>query len=150
MPKRPITTQAQLRASVMGFNGTQNARYDSPFAFYMSSLETKKRLGDYTAMKLAKADRAWILRQAEKLIAKRQPTLAAKHLTNKQPQPFTYTSLAHYLNAKEAQYALSGGHQKTIKGKVYTYRPLGTNLWERTFEDGKNRALVKHLPSDLD
>jgi hypothetical protein len=45
---------------------------------------------------------------------------------------------------------LSGGHQKTIKGKVYIYRPLGTNLWERTSEDGRNRTLVKHLPSDLD
>ena len=132
----------------MGFNGTKNACYDAPFAFYMSYLETKKRAGDYQVMKLAQADRAWILRQAEKLIAKRQglPT------TDKQPrtQPFTYRNLAHYLDAKEAQYALSGGHQKTIKGKVYTYRPLGTNLWERTSEDGRNRTLVKHLPRDLD
>ena len=86
----------------MGFNGTKNACYDAPFAFYMSYLETKKRSGDYTAMKLAKADRTWILRQAEKLIAKRHPTLTTQRLANKQPQPFTYKSLAHYLNAKEA------------------------------------------------
>jgi hypothetical protein len=147
MSKRPITTPAQLRASVMGFNGTKNACYDSPFAFYMSYLETKKQTGDYTAMKLAKADRAWILRQAEKLIAKRDGQPILQKYKN-QPQPFT--SLVHYLNVKEAQYASAGGHQKTIKGKVYTYRPLGTNLWERTSEDGRNRTLVKHLPSDLD
>ena len=133
----------------MGFNGTNNARYDSPFAFYMSYLETKKQAGDYQAMKLAKADRAWILRQAEKLIAKRDGQPATQKYKN-QPQPFTYKNLAHYLDAKEAQYASAGGHQKTIKGKVYTYRPLGTNLWERTSEDGKNRMVVKHLPSDLD
>lgn len=133
----------------MGFNGTRNACYTSPFAFYMSYLETKKRAGDYQAMKLAKADRGWILKQAEKLIAKRQgqPT---PQKDKQQPQPFAYKSLAHYLDAKEAQYASAGGHQKTIKGKVYTYRPLGTNLWERTSEDGKNRTLVKHLPGDLD
>ena len=147
MPKLLITTPAQLRASVIGFNGTKNACYDAPFAFYMSYLETKKRAGDYGAMKLAKADRAWILRQAEKLIAKRNGQPILQKYKN-QPQPFT--SLAHYLNVKEAQYALSGGHQKTIKGKVYIYRPLGTNLWERTSEDGRNRTLVKHLPSDLD
>jgi hypothetical protein len=150
MATRPITTPVQLRASVMGFNGTKNACYDSPFAFYMSYLEMKKRSGDYAAMKLAKADRAWILRQAEKLIAKRHPSFPAQHLANKQPHPFTYQSLAHYLDAKEAEYALSGGHHKTIRGKVYTYRPLGTTLWERTFEDGRDRTLVKHLPSDLD
>ena len=68
MPKRPITIPAQLRASVISFNGTKNACYDSPFAFYMRCLETKKQTGDYTAMKLAKEDRAWIIRQAEKLI----------------------------------------------------------------------------------
>ena len=68
MAIRPILTATQLKASVMGFNGTKNACYDSPFAFYMSYLETKKRAGDYQAMKLAKADRAWILTQAAKLI----------------------------------------------------------------------------------
>ena len=150
MAIRPILTETQLRASVMGFNGTKNACYDSPFAFYMSYLETKKRAGDYQAMKLAKADRAWILKQAEKLIVKRQGLPTADKQPRTQPQPFTYKSLAHYLNAKEAQYASAGGHQKTIKGKVYTYRPLGSNLWERTSEDGKNRTLVKHLPGDLD
>jgi len=98
-------------------------------------------------MKLAKAERAWILKQAEKLIVK----CDGQHILQKyknQPQPFT--SLAHYLDAKEAQYASAGGHQKTIKGKVYTYRPLGATLWERTSEDGKNKTLVKHLPDDLD
>ncbi len=72
MAIRPILTQTQLRASVMGFNGMKNACYTSPFAFYMSYLETKKQAGDYTAMKLAKADRAWILKQAEKLIKTHQ------------------------------------------------------------------------------
>lgn len=150
MASRLITTPAQLRASVMGFNGTKNACYDSPFAFYMSYLETKKKLGDYTAMKLAKADRAWILRQAYKIITKRQSTPITEKTHNKQPRPFTYKSLAHYLNAQEAQYAASGGHRKTIGGKTYTYRPLGNHLWERTSEDGRNRTLVKHLPGDLD
>ncbi len=68
MLKRSITTPAQLRASVMGFNGTKNACYTSPFAFYMSYLEMKKQSGDYSAMKLAKTDRAWMLIQAAKLI----------------------------------------------------------------------------------
>ena len=147
MSRLSIITPAQLRASIMGFNGTKNACYDSPFAFYMSYLETEKRAGDYGAMKLAKAERAWILKQAEKLIVK----CDGQHILQKyknQPQPFT--SLAHYLDAKEAQYASAGGHQKTIKGKVYTYRPLGATLWERTSEDGKNKTLVKHLPDDLD
>ena len=72
MAKHPITTPAQLRASVIGFNGTKNACYDAPFAFYMSYLETKKQTGDYTAMALAKAERAWILRQAAKLIKTHQ------------------------------------------------------------------------------
>ncbi len=72
MAIRPILTEIQLKASVMGFNGTKNARYDSPFAFYMSYLETKKRADDYKAMKLAKEHRAWILRQAAKLIKTHQ------------------------------------------------------------------------------
>ncbi len=41
----------------MGFNGTKNARYDAPFAFYMSYLETKKQARENSAMKLDKADR---------------------------------------------------------------------------------------------
>ena len=72
MSKRPITTQAQLRASVMD----------------MSYLETKKRAGDYTAMKLAKSDRAWILRQAEKLTKTRErKNILLKTLSPTQPKP---------------------------------------------------------------
>ena len=88
MSKRPITTPAQLRASVMGFNGTKDACYDSPFAFYMSYLETKKRTGDYTAMKLAKDNRAWILRQAEKLTKTHErKNILLKTIPPTQPQP---------------------------------------------------------------
>ena len=89
MAIRPILTETQLKASVMGFNGTKNACYDSTFAFYMSYLETKKQSGDYRAMKLAKEHRAWILKQADKLIKtyqRKQPPItpsSAKSMSKK-------------------------------------------------------------------
>ncbi len=102
MAIRPILTETQLKASVIGFNGTKNARYDSPFAFYMSYLETKKQSSDYTAMRLAKADRGWILRQAEKLIKThlRKRSLS-KQIPTTPPSPKS-TSMSATREAKQA------------------------------------------------